>query len=194
MAHFDLNTSLYTKETYILTRSINYFIQKIDISIVDCEIMNINFHARFNAKKRHYLYRIINSSSQPILYKDMVYFIPYKINIEKMRATTKYFLGQHDFTSFRGKKCQASSPIKTIDNIDISTFSYQNNKIRYIDIRISATSFLYHMVRNIVGTMVDVGRGIIEVEDIKIILNKKHRKYAGHMAPACGLYFVSVDY
>jgi tRNA pseudouridine38-40 synthase len=105
-----------------------------------------------------------------------------------MREGAKYLLGNHDFTSFRGAGCQALSPIKTLDKLDIVK---DGDEIKFI---VEARSFLYHQVRNIVGTLKSVGDGKLQPEDIKTILEAKDRSKAGATAPACGLYLNKVMY
>ena len=106
-----------------------------------------------------------------------------------MKNASKYLLGEHDFTSFRDAECQASSPIRTIH--DIKIFSNDDERIF---VEVSAKSFLHHMVRNIVGTLVWVGKNKISAGDIKNILDAKDRSKSGPNAPSCGLYFLKTDY
>jgi tRNA pseudouridine38-40 synthase len=112
--------------------------------------------------------------------------VPRKLDIDAMRAAAQKLIGNHDFTSFRASECQAKSPIKTLDKIEIS----QNGD--EIIFEFSARSFLHHMVRNIVGTLVEIGLG--KSYDIDAILDAKNRSAAGPTAPASGLYFIRADY
>ena len=105
-----------------------------------------------------------------------------------MKSASKCLLGHHDFSSFRAKECQAHSPLKTLDEIEIISEG------DYIKFRLSAISFLHHMVRNIVGTLSMVGEGKLQVDDVQKILDAKDRKCAGVTAPSDGLYFMKVDY
>ena len=106
-----------------------------------------------------------------------------------MQKASEYLLGEHDFSSFRDAECQASSPMRTIKNIKIFT-----NDFEKIYVEVSAKSFLHHMVRNIVGTLVWVGKNKISVDEIKGILESKDRSKSGPNAPSCGLYFLKTDY
>lgn len=185
VAHFDLE-KLY--EPRRLMHSINHFCRKHTIAVVACEATTQDFHARFSAQKRHYLYRILNRPAVNIIEKDLVSWIRYDLDIDAMKSSAQYLIGKHDFTSFRSKECQAFSPIKTLDKIDIT----KNGD--YIEIRCSALSFLHHMVRNIVGSLIMVGSHKWQPIDMLTVLEAKDRSKAGPTAEACGLYFMKVDY
>jgi tRNA pseudouridine38-40 synthase len=147
-----------------------------------------SFHARFSAKKRHYRYVILNRKAESALDSDRSWHVREELDIEKMQQAANYLIGDHDFTSFRAVRCQALSPLKTIDEIKI----YKEDE--KIIITIKAKSFLHHMVRNIVGTLVPIGLGKLAVEDMNRIIKAKNRKEAGATAPAHGLYFSKVEY
>ena len=135
---------------------------------------------------RHYKYIVLNRGAAPVLQKNRVYWVPRKLDIAAMRHAATQLIGNHDFTSFRASECQAKSPIKTLDRIEIT----QNGD--EIVFEFSARSFLHHMVRNIVGTLIEIGLG--KPYDIDEILNAKNRSMAGPTAPASGLYFIRADY
>jgi tRNA pseudouridine38-40 synthase len=156
------------------------------VSVLDCEIVPDEFNARFDCVVRHYKYIVLNRSASPVLNKNRVYWVPRKLDVDAMRAAAQKLLGNHDFTSFRASECQAKSPVKTLDKIEIS----QNGD--EIIFEFSARSFLHHMVRNIVGTLVEIGLG--KPYDIDEILSAKNRSAAGPTAPADGLYFIRADY
>ena len=120
--------------------------------------------------------------------RNLAWQIETPLDIEKMKEASKYLIGTHDFTSFRTTKCQAKSPIKSIDYIKIDQI---NDEVHFY---ISAKSFLHHMVRNIIGTLTLVGMNKWKIIDIKNCLDIKDRSKAGITAPACGLYFLKVDY
>jgi tRNA pseudouridine38-40 synthase len=186
VAHFDLHEKDYDTNTVI--RAINHFVRPNKIGVISCELVDENFHARFSANKRHYLYRIKNRPGKVVLDEDRAWWITEELDIEQMQKGANYLLGHHDFTSFRAKYCQGSSPMKTLSKIDLVKTGDE------IEIYLSARSFLHHMVRNIVGTIRCVGNGKLEPENIKDILEAKDRASAGPTAPACGLYFIGVDY
>ena len=128
----------------------------------------------------------MNRGSAPVLQKNRVYWVPRKLDIDAMRSAAEKLIGNHDFTSFRASECQAKSPIKTLDRISIS----QHNDL--IVFEFSARSFLHHMVRNIVGTLIEIGLG--KPYDIDKIFAARNRAAAGPTAPASGLYFIRADY
>lgn len=170
----------------------NYFYKPFlqqDIVVKNCEIMDENFHSRFSSKMRHYKYIILNRKAPSALWQNKAWHIRKTLDLEKIQEASKFILGNHDFSSFRDSQCQAKSPIKTMDNCKI--YKEFDDLVIF---EFSAKSFLYHMIRNIVGTLRDVGVGKTSIKDFEEILLSKDRKRAGEMAPACGLYFVGVDY
>ena len=158
------------------------------VSVVNVEAVAQDFHARFSAKGRGYIYRIFNRRSASVLLENRVWWVPVELDIEKMRQGAQYLLGHHDFTSFRAAACQAKSPIKTLDKLDIEK---HGDEIIFI---VEARSFLHHQVRNMVGTLKMVGDGHLKPQDVKTILEAKSRSAAGVTAPACGLYLSKVVY
>lgn len=182
-AHFDLERD-YDADTVM--RALNFYLLKQPVSVLSCEIVDEDFHARFSCVARHYKYVVLNRASAPVLEKNRVYWFPQKLDVESMRVAAKKLLGQHDFTSFRAAQCQAKSPIKTLDKLDITVDG------NHIIFELSARSFLHHMVRNIVGTLLEIGVG--KPYDIDEILSAKNRSAAGPTAPASGLYFIRADY
>ena len=187
VAHFDLETSM---DLFHLREALNARLRILEapVSVIDVEQVSDDFHARFSAIKRGYIYRILNRRAPTVLLKDKVWVVGYPLDVEKMREGAKYLLGNHDFSSFRGAGCQAKSPIKTLDKLDIIKNGDE------IDFIVEAKSFIYHQVRNMVGTLKCVGDGKLAPEDIKTIIEAKDRKKAGPTAPACGLYLDKVIY
>ena len=152
------------------------------------EKVSDDFNARFSAVGRGYLYRIVNRRAFPALERNRVWWVPYPLDVDLMRQGAQYLLGQHDFTSFRAAACQAKSPIKTLDRLDIVR---DGDEIRFI---VEARSFLHHQVRNMVGTLKMVGNRQIRPEEVKRILEARDRTRSGPNAPACGLYLNKVEY
>ena len=185
VAHFDLD-SYY--EPYKMMKSINHFVKSHKVGIIDCKLVDQEFHARFSAKKRHYIYKIVNRRSVPIIEKELKYWVRDKLDINAMQEGANYLHGKHDFSSFRASYCQSESAIKTLSEIRI--IKDQED----INIYISAPSFLHHMVRNIVGSLVMVGKKTWAPIKIKEILDLKDRTKAAATAPANALYFLKVDY
>lgn len=182
-AHFDLERDT---DANTVMRALNFYLKNKPVCVLDCEVVPDEFHARFSCTGRSYRYIILNRAAPPIIDKNFVWWIPRRLDVDKMRSAAAKLLGTHDFTSFRASECQAKSPVKTLDSIDITV---DGDRI-YIDV--AAKSFLHHMVRNIVGTLVDIGHG--KDLDIDAILNAKNRSAAGQTAPASGLYFVNAQY
>ncbi len=185
VGHFDLAKSICPHK---VMQAINHFVRPYNIGVIDCSLVDNDFHARFSAIERHYMYRIINRSSELVMDLNRAWWIKYPLNVEAMSQSALHLIGNHDFSSFRAKFCQAKSPIKTLSKLLITK---KNEEIRFY---FSAPSFLHNMVRNIVGSLVLVGRNIWQVDDIKKVLESKKREVAGVKAPACGLYFLKVDY
>lgn len=187
VVHIDLNRPM---ELWKIKEAFNgnLLAQEAPVSVLEVEAVDDSFSARFSAKKRGYIYRILNRRAPSPLLKNRVWWVPYSLDIEKMREGASYLIGHHDFTSFRASACQAKSPIKTLDKIEIEQ---QGEEIIF---QVEARSFLHHQVRNMVGTLKLVGEGRIPPIKIKEILDAKDRKTAGPTAPAGGLYLSKVEY
>ncbi len=187
VAHFDLETSM---DLFHIREAFNARLRILEapVSVIEVEEVSSEFHARFSAIGRGYIYRLLNRRAPTVLRRDRVWTVGYPLDVDKMREGAKYLLGHHDFTSFRGAGCQALSPVKTLDKLEIVTNGDE------IDFIVEARSFLYHQVRNMVGTLKSVGDGKFAPEDVKTILEAKNRAIAGATAPACGLYLNKVMY
>lgn len=147
-----------------------------------------DFHARFSATERHYRYFILNHPVSSPMLQDFVTWYPYTLDHEKMQEGAQYLIGEHDFSAFRDSHCQSRTAMRSIHEISIS----RQGALIQIDIR--ANAFLHHMVRNIVGTLLPVGRKKQAPDWVKSVLISKDRKQAGVTAPAQGLYFYNVAY
>lgn len=187
VAHFDLSDDL---DPYKLTGSLNHFIRKKGhkVGILLIDRVSKEFHARFSATQRHYLYKILNRRSVSIIDSGYKTHIREDLDHNKMQKAANYLLGKHDFSSFRSSICQANSPIKTMDRIEII------RRGEDIEIYFSALSYMHHMVRNIMGSLINIGNGFWEPEKMQNILEAKDRRACGPTAPAEGLYFFKVDY
>ena len=183
VAHFDLDLDL---SEYKIMESLNALLRELQapVSVLRAEKVSTDFHARFSAVGRGYIYRILNRRGPSPLLIDRVWRVPYPLDIEAMRQGAQYLLGNHDFSSFRGAGCQAKSPVKTLDKLDIEQIIFT----------VEARSFIYHQVRNMVGTLKEVGNGRLKPENVKTILEARDRTQAGISAPACGLYLNKVMY
>jgi len=182
-AHFDLNKDT---DAQTIMRALNFYLMNEPVSVLNCERVTDDFHARFDCKKRYYKYVVINRPAPVVLQKNHVWWVPQKLNVEKMKTAVQKLIGKHDFTSFRAAQCQAKSPIKTLDS---ATIVINGDEIIF---EFSARSFLHHQVRNMVGTLVEIGLG--KPYDIDEIFAQKKRGAAGVNAPASGLYFVRALY
>ncbi|WPE16335.1 tRNA pseudouridine(38-40) synthase TruA [Candidatus Thioglobus autotrophicus] len=159
-----------------------------DVNFTWAKRVDDDFHARFNAHARRYHYKIHNTKVRSAIIGRHSLWEPRALNIEDMSEAAQYLLGEHDFSAFRGSLCQAKSPIKTIEFIRLS----RHNDEILLDIK--ANAFLHHMVRNIVGTLLKVGKGERPVEWVQTVLASKQRKEAGATAQPQGLYFVKAFY
>ena len=159
-----------------------------DIIISHAEDVPEDFHARYRAKEKHYRYRILNSPVNDPFQMPFSWHIPYRLDMEKMKEAAKVFVGENDFTSFRGAGCGAKTTVRNLKRLKIS------RREDMIDLDFLGTGFLRHMVRNIVGTLVEVGRGKTAPEEVKGILAARNRCIAGPTAPAQGLFLMSVTY
>ena len=158
-----------------------------DISIVDAEEVDEDFHSRYSAKKKRYRYQIYNSPYRSPIYADTSYPVKYDLDIDKMKKEAKLFIGTHDFKGFMSSGSSVVDTIRTIYDIGVSKSE------DLIIIEIEGNGFLYNMVRIIAGTLVDIGRGKIDT-DLSTIIESKSRSMAGHTAPAHGLFLKKVDY
>lgn len=183
VAHFDLDDAV---DANTVMRAMNFYLTGSPVSVLGCEIVPDDFNARFSCVARHYKYVLLNRGAPPVLDKNRVWWVPRKLNVPAMRRAAKKLIGHHDFTSFRASECQAHSPIKTLDECRIT------RRGDVIVFEFSARSFLHHMVRNMVGTLVEIGLG--KPYDIDQIFSAKNRSAAGPTAPASGLYFIQADY
>ncbi len=189
VAHIDLSRHM---DGYKLLKALNYYLYNQRIKIVACENLGkaneSDFHARFSCIQRSYKYRMINRLAPLAIEKDQAWHFPYPLDEKKMHQAAQYLIGKHDFSSFRAAGCQASSPLRSIDEISVT------RKDDEITIFIAAQSFLYHQVRNIVGSLALVGQGKWSAAHFKTIFEAKDRTKAGPTAPAEGLYFLAAKY
>lgn len=159
-----------------------------DIAITKVKEAGLDFHSRFSAKSKAYRYTILNRASRPALLKDTVYFLPYPLNLKLMQKEAKALLGRHNFQSFQAHNRKGKDSIRTIKNLKIS----RNRDFIYIDIE--ADGFLYNMVRNIAGTLIEIGRGKFPEGSLRNILESRNRRLAGPTVPARGLSLIKVNY
>lgn len=196
VAHIDLPNDI---DPFKVMQGINYYLFVPDgketaeeadnrIAILKAEKVPDDFHARFSATRRHYLYRIVNRRARLGLERGKAWHVVENLNVAAMQEAAKHLLGKHDFTSFRDSECQAKSPEKTLDHLQIT----QNGDQLWIST--NARSFLHHQVRIMVGTLAQVGKGKWQPYDVLTALRARDRAKAGPTAPPEGLYLVGVDY
>jgi tRNA pseudouridine38-40 synthase len=185
VAHFDL-PSLVKPEK--LQLGINFYLQHFGAVIVSLEETAPDFHARFSAKTRQYEYHIINRKAPLAVQKNRAWHIAIPLDIGAMQKAANYFVGCHNFDSFRAAECQSQNPVRTIDSFEISSFGEK------IIGRVQARSFLHRQVRIMIGTLALIGKGKMPPEIIPEILEAKNRSAAGPTAPAYGLYLTGVSY
>ena len=158
------------------------------VAIVDAEKAVDDFDARFWATGRHYLYRIVNRRARLALEAGRAWWVPKPLDHEAMHEAAQTLIGRHDFTTFRSVQCQAKSPVKTLDRLDVTRAG------EVIEVRASARSFLHNQVRSMVGTLKRAGEGAWTADDVKQALEAADRSRCGQVAPPDGLYLMSVDY
>ncbi|MFP3019424.1 MAG: tRNA pseudouridine(38-40) synthase TruA [Arsenophonus sp.] len=182
--HFD--TSVIRKDS-AWTIGVNSYLPS-DIVVHWSKIVTSDFHARFSAIARQYRYIIFNHCYRPVILAAGVTHYHAPLNAERMHTAAQSLVGEHDFTSFRSINCQSKSPFRNIMYVHVNRYG------KYIVIDIKANSFVYHMVRNIVGSLLSIGSGNQNISWIEELLELKDRKKASITAKAEGLYLVSVDY
>jgi tRNA pseudouridine38-40 synthase len=185
VAHVDLPKSW---DTFVLRNAINGNVRPHKVAVIEAEEVTEDFHARFGAMERRYLYRIMNRRAPPALDHGKVWHVPAPLDVDKMHEAAQVLVGKHDFTTFRSASCQAQSPVKTLDVLKVSRFGDD------IEIEAVARSFLHNQVRSMVGTLKQVGEDKWTLWDVKKALEAKNRAACGVVAPPQGLYLVSVNY
>ncbi|WP_105381292.1 tRNA pseudouridine(38-40) synthase TruA [Neorhizobium alkalisoli] len=158
------------------------------VSILDVQAVDDSFDARFSALRRHYLYRIFNRPSPLALEAKRAWWVTRELDHEIMHAAAQTLVGHHDFTTFRSAHCQATSPMRTLDRLDVTRTG------DLIEIRASAQSFLHNQIRSFAGTLKLAGEGKMTPADVRAALDARDRAACGPVAPPEGLYFLKVDY
>ena len=163
---------------------------KKTILIKSAEEVDERFHSRLNCKRKTYRYVLNNSKYGTAIYRNLETHIPMKLNIEKMKEAVKYFEGEHDFKAFKASGTSSKSSVRTIFEAEV----IEKKDEEKIWIELTGSGFLYNMVRIIAGTLVEVGLGKIEPDEIPNIIESKQREKAGKTLPPQGLYLVKVEY
>jgi tRNA pseudouridine38-40 synthase len=185
VAHIDLPDGHGAKA---IRDALNYHMKPYPVVVLNAAAVPEDWNARFSANRRAYRFRILNRRSRPALMAGLVWHVPAPLDAATMHAAAQRLLGRHDFTSFRAASCQAKSPVRTLDRLDVT----RHDDI--IEVVTEARSFLHHQVRNFVGTLKLVGEGRWPIERVSTALEAKNRAAAGPTAPPEGLALISVGY
>ena len=185
IGHVTLERARSTNE---IREAVNAHLAGEGVSVLLVEEASDDFDARFSAIKRHYLYRIMNRRAPVTLERGLVWHVKRKLDVRAMHEAAQSLIGKHDFTTFRDAQCQANSPIRTLERINITRAGDE------IHVEVSALSFLHRQVRSMVGSLEHVGSGKWSADDLRAALEARDRARCGMVAPPDGLYLMQVDY
>ena len=187
VAHFDMEKEWPAEKLF---EAINGILRQRgdQISILRVEQVSRDFQSRFGATKRHYRYRIVNRRSPLALDRHRAWWVRFPLDEKLMQEAAQSLIGRHDFTSFRSVKCQAKSPIRTLEKLQVERQGEE------IEVTASSRAFLHNQVRSIVGSLKAVGDGKWQKQDVARALEAKDHRECAPLAPACGLYLERVDY
>ena len=189
VAHVDLTKDW---EPFRLSEALNHHLKPYPVAIVDCALVPDDFHARFSAIERSYFFRILYRRAPAVFDAGLVWQRNFELDLAAMQEGANHLLGQHDFTTFRSTICQAQSPVKTLDQLDIEQIETPTGTEYHFHVR--ARSFLHNQVRSFVGTLERVGAGGWEPIRVKHALEACDRSACGPVCPPHGLYLKSVKY
>ena len=185
VAHVDLVKDLRADK---VRDALNFHLGEEPISILDSELVHDEWHARFDAIERSYVYRILDRRPKLAIDKGRVWRIPVKLDPEAMHRSAQALIGEHDYSTFRDTNCQAKSPIRSVDEITVERVGEE------VQIYVRARSFLHRQVRSFAGCLAEVGRGFWDEGQVKTALEARERSACGPVAPAEGLYLLDVVY
>ena len=185
VAHVELSRDW---EPDTIRDGLNAHLRPHPVAVLKAERAADDFNARTSARKRHYLYRIVNRRADLTLARTQAWRVPRPLDTAAMHAAAQQLVGKHDFTTFRSTECQANSPVKTLDQLDVVRDGEE------VTILASARSFLHNQVRSLVGSLVHVGDGKWSAADLARALEARDRAACGQVAPPDGLYLMRVDY
>jgi len=184
-AHVDIERPI---TPFRLMEGINALVRPAPIAVLDCQIVPDDWHARFSCTARHYEYRLINRRARLTFEHGLAWRVAVPLDAVAMAAGAQRLIGRHDFTTFRSAHCQADSPVRTLDRLDVERAGDR------IFVRASARSFLHHQVRSMVGCLALVGQGKWSADDMAAALTAQDRAALGLNAPPDGLFFVGASY
>ncbi len=185
VAHMDVTRPI---SPFRLMEGINARLRPHPVALLSCDPVTPDFHARFSCIARHYAYRIVNRRAPLTLDAGQAWRLPGALDSDAMHAAAQLLVGRHDFTTFRSAHCQADSPVRTLDRLDV-----MRDGVR-VTVLASARSFLHHQVRSMVGCLSLVGQGKWSGDDLRRALEARDRTALGLNAPPDGLFFLRADY
>lgn len=185
VVHIDLEK---TWKPDVVRDALNAHLVPEPIAVLDATVAEGDWHARFSATERRYIYRILNRRSPPALDQGRVWHVKKPLDADAMDAAARHLIGHHDFTTFRDMQCQAKSPMKTLDVAQVRRDGEE------VVLEFASRSFLHRQVRSMTGTLAEVGVGRWTAADLKSALEARDRKACGPVAPADGLYLTGVKY
>jgi tRNA pseudouridine38-40 synthase len=189
VAHCDMTRNW---TPFRLSEALNYHLKPLPVAIVNCVTVDDDFHARFSALERQYLFRILCRRAPVTHQKGFVWQIKNRLDISAMQDAADRLLGEHDFTTFRSTICQAKTPVKTLDRLTVSEVETPHGTEVHFDVR--ARSFLHNQVRSFVGTLERVGSGSLTPGGVQDALDARDRAACGPVCPPHGLYLAGVTY
>lgn len=189
VAHADLQKDW---DPFRLSEALNFHLKPAPVAILACARVDDDWHARFSAIERRYLFRLVQRRAPMTHEKGLVWRVQNPLDPEAMRAGARHLIGHHDFTTFRSSICQSASPVKTLDEITISEVERTDG--HEFQFRLRARSFLHNQVRSIVGTLERVGAGAWTPDQVRIALEARDRAACGPVCPPQGLYLTGVGY
>ncbi|MGC9371077.1 MAG: tRNA pseudouridine(38-40) synthase TruA [Paracoccaceae bacterium] len=179
-------------DPFRLSEALNYHLKPQPVAVVACARVADDFHARFSAVERQYLFRLVTRRAPVVHDAGKVWQVPNPLELAPMQRAARYLLGRHDFTTFRASICQADSPVKTLDELRVEEMDYPSG--REFRFHVRARSFLHNQVRSFVGTLERVGAGAWTPEDVRDALEARDRAACGPVCPPQGLYLARVGY
>lgn len=187
LVHADVSAARFTRSARAYTHGVNGLLPE-NIRVTGARPVTEEFHARFDCRERAYRYQIWNRNTASALHAWKHWWMPRPLDVDAMREAGRRLLGEHDFSSFRASGCQAASPVRELRQLEVEQDGF------CIAVCVRADAFLYHMVRNLVGMLVQVGMGKMNVDGVAELLAGRDRSIAPATAPAHGLYFTDAVY